>query len=110
MTFYVANAFSVGMLTHSESLHFALLDKNTELSVPEDFVSCVGHADTAAVFSSILGIEVPMNRVSITLKKGDYLLVGTPNQRFPEGATELPKGAHISWVFITGFEGGFYER
>lgn len=98
--FYVANAFSVGMLVQSESLHFEFLEEGA-VSVPSSFVSCVGHKDTAAVFSSLLGTEVPMNRVSVTLLKGDEILVGTPNQRLPEGATELPEGAHISWVLIS---------
>jgi hypothetical protein len=60
--------------------------------------SCVGHADTAALFSRILGREIPMNRTSIKLVKGTILLVGQYiGPRLPEGAATLPEGAVIEW-------------
>lgn len=65
-------------------------------------VSAVGHADTAAVFSSVLGVEVPCNRATVALKEGDVALVGQySGPRLPEGANCLPEGATIKW-FIVG--------
>ncbi|HJN85400.1 MAG TPA: DUF1874 domain-containing protein [Patescibacteria group bacterium] len=69
----VANAFSLGML---ECLSSTV--KVVEVSVEEarklveaGFESIVGHANTAAVFSEQLGVEVVMNRVSVSLAQGD---------------------------------------
>lgn len=64
-------------------------------------VSGVGHADTARVFSDLLGTEVPMNRVNIDLCGLDLLLVGQySGPRLPEGTTVLPEGATIKWFTI----------
>lgn len=53
-----------------------------------EWVSGVGHADTAAVFSSELGLPVECNRMSVTLQPGDRVLVGQyTGPRLPEGAT-----------------------
>ncbi|MCK7505116.1 MAG: DUF1874 domain-containing protein [Desulfobacterales bacterium] len=59
-----------------------------------DVISAVGHADTAAVFSSLLGRPVPVERRSIKLDEGETALVGQYiGPRLPEGATTLPEGA-----------------
>jgi len=39
------------------------------------FVSTVGHQATASALSKILGVNVPTNRVSITLQPGDTLVI-----------------------------------
>jgi len=39
--------------------------------------SCIGHADIAAAMSGLIGFDVPVNRVSVSLKPGDVLVVGT---------------------------------
>jgi hypothetical protein len=68
------------------------------LDYGRDFVSAVGHADTAAVFASVLGFTVPTNRVNVTLQPGDIAVVGQyVGPRLPEGAKELPVGARIDW-------------
>ena len=64
--------------------------------------SCIGHADTANVVSSLLGVYVPSNRVSVNLKKGDELIVAQySGPRLAEGATTLPEGATIKWFLVT---------
>lgn len=64
--------------------------------------SCVGHADTAAIFSEVLGVPVPVARASITLEKGKEALVGQySGPRLPEGSTTLPEGATIKWLKVT---------
>jgi hypothetical protein len=63
--------------------------------------SCVGHADTAKVFSTLLGVEVPENRVTVTLGD-DFSLVGQyVGPRLPVGATELPAGARVDWFLVS---------
>ena len=60
--------------------------------------SVVGHADTANVLGTILGREVAMNRETVILQPHQTLLVGQySGPRLPEGATELPEGATITW-------------
>lgn len=63
-----------------------------------EIISAVGHADTAALFSAILGRKVEVSRVSVKLTDATRLLVGQHiGPRLPEGATALPEGAAIEW-------------
>lgn len=65
-------------------------------------VSAVGHADTAAVFGSVLGCTVPANRATVSLTAGMRVLVGQyRGPRLEEGVTTLPEGATIQWLFVT---------
>ena len=75
------------------------LDEARRLLSGSNVASAVGHADTAHIFSKVLDIEVPMNRQTLALQKGEQLLVGQYiGPRLPEGATELPAGATIKWL------------
>ncbi len=74
-----------------------------------DWVSGVGHADTAALFSTLLGVDIPCNRISIAVPERVYgqeqeawtAIVGQySGPRLPEGATTLPEGATIRWVKV----------
>ncbi|MCC6416784.1 MAG: DUF1874 domain-containing protein [Gemmataceae bacterium] len=63
--------------------------------------SCVGHAETAAVFAAELGVAVPYERVTVTLLPGEVCLLGQyRGPRLPEGATSLPDGASIQWLLV----------
>ncbi len=100
----LCNAFSLNML---KSL-------NADIAIrpiaPQDVIdfaeregleSAVGHADTAAVFSTVLGIKVPANRVSLALEPGDRLIVGQyRGPRLEAGVTELPPDATIEWCLV----------
>jgi hypothetical protein len=67
-----------------------------------DTMSAVGHADTAKVFGSVLGVEIPANRTTVVLKKDDQALVGQYiGPRLSEGITTLPEGATIKWLLAT---------
>lgn len=100
----LCNAFSLNMLgSMPASVEVA------ELTVDQakDFLSsnlesAVGHADTASVMSSVLGLEVPANRTTVSLSAGDEVVVGQyRGPRLPEGATVLPEGATIQWLLVT---------
>ena len=51
-----------------------------------DFVSAVGHQSTAEVMSSLLEVEVPVNRLNVQPVDGDSFLCFKLNSRPPEGA------------------------
>lgn len=104
MAIYLSNAFSLSMIAH---LGHCDLDVTTNICNYQEMVeslepiSIVGHQDTANLFSNILGVDVPMNRVSITLNKGDALIVGQySGVRLPEGTSVLPEGASITWICV----------
>jgi hypothetical protein len=114
MATYIGNAFSLGMLASFDrailNVEELTLDRARdwvwgELSPTpssRSYTSCVGHADTAALFSNLLVVPVPMNRCNVVLEPGDTILVGQYNgPRLPEGATSLPEGASIRWLLCT---------
>ena len=92
---YLSNAFSFQMVAPNAivtSLAVAPED------VPEEAISIVGHADTAAVMSDLLGREVPFNRQSITLEDGDVMYIAQlTGGRLPEGAKTLPEGFKLDF-------------
>lgn len=92
---YLGNAFSLQMVD-SQSYHLSVQEVTPVEVGSADFMSCIGHVDTAAVVSTIIGKEVPMNRVNVSLEKGDTLYVAqVVGGRLPEGTTTLPEGFEI---------------
>jgi len=88
MAIFLGNAFSLGMLQASQvSLKVSEVDTATvkDLLQAQDFQSAVGHQGTSEILNSLLGIEVPMNRISIKLNKGDVLVVIQLLCRLEEG-------------------------
>ena len=61
------------------------LSEAREMINDRTFTSAVGHESTAQVLSTLLGVEVPPNRIAISLKKGDGLLVFQLLVRLEEG-------------------------
>lgn len=49
------------------------------------FESAIGHASTAQWLSSLLGLEIAAQRLTITMEPGDEALVVRLLQRLPEG-------------------------
>lgn len=104
----IANAFSLNML----DLGVGATDLQV-FRVPPEYIrgeiekagcyaSIVGHADTAAIFSSLLGLDVTCNRATFTLEEDVVLFVGQyKGPRLPEGATTLPEGAKVEWAMVT---------
>lgn len=97
MATFVANAFSLQMVPRQllGDVRFEAIDTPSAETLSAA-TSCVGHVDTAAV------LGVPMNRINVTLEKGDTVLVGQlVGGRLPEGATTLPEGFQITWIKVT---------
>lgn len=69
-----------------------------------ELISAVGHADTAAVFSAELGIEILPNRISVTLCDSFDLVGQYIGPRLIEGATTLPQGTRIEWFLVCAGE------
>lgn len=49
------------------------------------FASAIGHAASARLLSLLLEVDVPVNRVAITMQAGDAALVLRVKERMPEG-------------------------
>ena len=97
---YLSNAFSLQMLATIPAVPIIENVSPEEIS-QADFVSVIGHPDTANVLSNILGKEVKFNRASLTLAEGDILYVAQlTGGRLPEGCTILPEGFKFSFVKI----------
>lgn len=88
---YVCNAFSLQMLNDLDCV--VAISEVSEL--PQGLTSAIGHADTAAV------LGYPMNRVSVSLNKGDILYVAQlTGGRLPEGSTTLPEGFKFVYLRV----------
>lgn len=101
---FLLNSFSLNMLVDmTATVRFTEIDETSTAAAlaQSEWTSAVGHADTAAILSNVLGLPVPCNRVTVTLKAGDRAIVGQyKGPRLAEGATELPEGAEIKWVTV----------
>ena len=103
---YITNAFSIQMVTNlvmegGVDIHFEEVSDLEEIKEAET-ISAVGHPDTAAVISDLLGKEVLPNRISISLEKGDVLYVAQLlGGRLPEGCKSLPEGFQMKFYKVT---------
>lgn len=80
----ILNAFSINMLPGDCSTTF----EKIPAPLGQGFESCIGHADTAKVVGNLLGIDLPMNRQSVTLEENETVVVAQyTGPRLPEGAT-----------------------
>lgn len=91
MTLYVLNTLIVPVdfsLSSSALVRFRRIDveEARSLLVSEGFESAVGHEGTARLLSSLLGLEVGVNRRTIFMEKGDRAIHFFLRQRLPEGA------------------------
>lgn len=102
MKILLGNAFSLQMLDLSKKTSVEIAPVAMEEVLASGFESCVGHQDTANVLSTLLGVEVPMQRVSVHLDSGDILYVAQfIGGRLPEGATTLPEGMEFAFLKVT---------
>ena len=96
---YLGNAFSLQMV--ADNAIICKVEVSPE-QVPVNAESIIGHKDTAAVVSTILGREVPCNRESVMLTDNDVFYVAqVVGGRLPEGATTIPSGMEIKFYRIT---------
>jgi hypothetical protein len=92
---YISNAFSLQMVQDEDLQHVRFHASDEETPDLSGVVSCVGHADTAAV----LGVECA--RINVTLVRGDRMWVAQlTGGRLPEGSTTLPEGFRFRWILV----------
>ena len=100
---YLANSFSLQML-NPDKINTVVVSPLTVQEVKKlltDFTSVVGHQDTASVLSASLGINIPMNRINISLTPVDVLVVAQlVGGRLPEGSTTLPEGFSFKYAKV----------
>ena len=94
---YLANAFSLSMLlpmlkqVKATNVRFELISAETaKFYLMHGFTSAIGHPATANALSKILGIDIPVNRVSIQLQPEDVLIV------FQLDVGRLPLGKELT--------------
>ena len=105
MTVYLANAFSLSMITPPSTLSvIEVSDDNVKRIVASGFVSTIGHEATAKIVSSRLGISVQVNRVSVQLRPGDLLVVFQLLKRLDEGKVlteDEMKQVQAKWYVVS---------
>jgi hypothetical protein len=84
---YIANTFTISMLPNGGNVQITPIELEEVKSLLQggNFTSAVGHFSTAEVISKLLGIEIPSNRISLSLKEGDILIVFQLLIRLEEG-------------------------
>lgn len=101
---YVSSAFSLNMLDGKEhNLKVVPLSDEEAYNLIQDksFVSIIGHQDTAAIISTLLGKDVAYCRRNTSLTADDTMLVGQYiGPRLPEGTTTLPENARIEFYYV----------
>ena len=110
----LVNAFSIGMLGpvpdhHAVSAAFRRITLEEARHILDYGIeSAIGHPSTAVLLSNLLGLEVPENRVSVTLVPGERAVVAQyAGPRLPDGAIKLPLGTEIQWFEIEILERSF---
>jgi len=91
MTVFLTNSFTLSMIVPS-LLEKGAIIKASPISLgevkallQEGFISAVGHESTARVLGRLLGVEVPFNRVQISVEEGDVIISFQFLVRLPEG-------------------------
>ena len=108
--FYLANSFSLQMLTEDQSLTVRKIDIQQVAAklANQNYTPAIGHEDLAEIAGQMLkenNVLIPQtglfNRCSITLKPGDELFVlQVVGQRLPIGCRQLPEGTQLQWFHI----------
>ena len=104
--FYLGNAFSLQMIDtkemHNITVKPLIKEEVNALLYDREFISCVGHADTAAVLDAMLEAHIECNRVNVKLTEDDVLIVAqVMGGRLPEGATTLPDNFTLQFIHIS---------
>lgn len=103
MTTYIINA---PILPNFGSYEFSpLTTGQAKTLLRSEFVSAIGHESTAKLLSHVLGQEIAVNRIQVTLQVGDVAIIFRLKQRLPEG-----KVLNETELFVSPFELGLLTR
>ena len=110
---YLGNSFSLQMIDLAEVSAASFREVTPDYvrdKISAGFTSAVGHFETAAVLSKILGTEITRNRINITLSRRDTLIVAQlQGGRLPEGSTQLPDGVSFKFIEVKVGEPNCYS-
>ena len=86
---YIGTAFSPSMLGEGSAVVYEVVEKRFVFLFNREnrrygVYSIVGHKNTAEVLSRRLNLQIPFNRETISLVKGQKLFVAVPQARFDE--------------------------
>lgn len=106
---YVSSAFSLNMLETPASIDVSelTLEEVIDMLHSYSWESCVGHESTARVMSQLTGVEIPVNRKTVKLARGDMMIVFQIMTRLPEGkvlSEEELKSIPTQWFLVEVFE------
>ncbi len=96
----LCNAFSLQMVACPATVKFEEVSTESVAgALAGGFTSAIGHADTAKIVGNILGMEVAMNRINVSLTSETELFIAqVVGGRLPEGCTTLPEGISIKFI------------
>ena len=98
----ITNAFSLSMIKQFPTL--ISVDEISEDNVKElDLESAIGHESTAQLLSERLNKNLPCSRRTITLKRGDVIIVAQlmgPRKEFKELSLEEIKDYPIKYLKV----------
>jgi len=105
MTVYISNAFSLSMISAPTTIKVVEASaEDVKNILSSNFISAIGHEATSQVISVQLGIQVPVNRISVKMVPGDVLIVFQLLSRLPEGkilGVDEMKGIPSKWYVVT---------
>lgn len=105
---YLISSFSVNLL-NAFPAHVSFVPITVDEAralLAEGFESVIGHANTAALFSALLGMEAPSCRETATLPPGARAVLGQyRGPRLKEGCAQLPEGSRIEWFRVVVEQG-----
>ena len=61
------------------------VEEAVEILKNNSFISAIGHEGTARILSTLFGIEIKMNRITVFMKRGDKGIHFFLKKRLPEG-------------------------
>lgn len=101
----LSNAFSLQMLDLQKTRFIEVIPITKEMAIEilknNNFISCIGHPDTANVLTQELGVTIKMNRVNVSLTKDDTLIVAQLiGGRLPEGSVKLPENFEFKFIVV----------
>jgi len=88
MAVYLLNSLIVPLdfdVINTAEVRFTKIDIPTAKKILATFISAVGHESTAKLLTQLLEISVPLNRITIRMRKGDVAVHFIPKIRLPEG-------------------------
>ena len=109
---YITNSFSINMINCETMVSFRKLDAKGVVGClkrhsTDEIISGIGHRDMAEIVSKQIGMEIPVERRTITLDVSEDMVIVAQytGPRLPEGCCTLPDGAKINyWLCIPGME------